>query len=88
MSKQNKKTQAFEQAISSIRSAARRRLSRKGSVSAVDVSSAAPTVVGARRGAAVRAAFQQLENEEVMTKSEMTVINSATRHRVAVYTAL
>lgn len=81
-------SKSFERAISTIRTAARRRLARTGTVSAVDLIKAAPTVSGARRGAAVRAAFRQLENEEVMCKSEDTVRNVSTRHRVAVYTAL
>lgn len=83
-----KQAKAFNQAISTIRSAARRRLARNGVVSAVDVSHVAPNIKGARRGAAVRSAFLALENLEVMTRSTETVVNSSTRHRVAVYTAL
>lgn len=81
------KTKNFDRAVSSIRSAARRRISRNGQVSAVDLASVAPSISGDIRGAAVREAFRQLEDEGVMRQTKDTVYNSSTRHRVTVYAA-
>ena len=81
----SKKLSAFARAVSSICSAARRRIGKKGTVSAVDLSSIAPTITGGTRGAAVRTAFRTLEDEKVMCRTADTVYNPNTRHRVCVY---
>jgi hypothetical protein len=81
----SKKLSTFDRAVSSICSAARRRISSKGTVSAVDLSSIAPSITGNSRGAAVRAAFRSLEDEKFMCRTSDTVYNPSTRHRVAVY---
>ena len=79
-------SKTFENAVSSIRAAALRRVRRRGQVSAVDVSSVAPGITGDVRGAAVREAFRQLESKGVIARTDDTTYNTATRHRVTVYT--
>lgn len=82
------KNKVFDRAVSSLRSAALRRVRRTGNVSAVDVASVVPTLKGAGRGAAVREAFRRLEDEKIVRRSDDTVYHTATRHRVSIYTAI
>lgn len=80
-------SKAFGRAVSTMRSAIRRRARRSGRVSPVDISSVAKNVKGDIRGAAVSAAFNQLVSEGVIAPSQVTVYNPSTHHRVTVYTA-
>jgi hypothetical protein len=76
---------AFDRAVSQVRTAVRRRLRNNTTVSSVDVSSAAPTFRGSRRGAVIRTAFRQLETEGVIKPTADTVYNARIRHSVTVY---
>ena len=81
------RSNSFERAVSTIRSAARRKATSAGKVSAVDLQNIATSTRNSRRGAAVREAFRQLEDEKVLRRTRETVYNNSTRHRVAVYAA-
>jgi hypothetical protein len=75
----------FDRAVSSFRTSIRRRITRTGRVSAVDLASVANWIVGSPRGAAVREAFRQLQSDKVITATNATVINPRNRHQVTVY---
>ena len=79
------KISAFERAVSKVRTAVRRRLRNNLTISSVDVSAVAPDFKGSARGAVVRAAFRQLEEEGVIKSTTDTVYNSRIRHSVTVY---
>jgi hypothetical protein len=79
------KASAFERAVTQLRTAVRRRLRNNSTISSVDVTSVAPSFRGSKRGAVVRAAFRQLEEEGVIKATPSTVYNSRIRHSVTVY---
>lgn len=79
------KTNAFERAVAQVRTAVRRRLRTKTTVSSVDVTPAAPHFRGAKRGAVIRTVFRQLEEEGVIKSTSDTVYNTRIRHSVTVY---
>lgn len=79
------KISAFDRAVSQIRTAVRRRFRNNQTVSSVDVATVASSFRGAKRGAVIRTAFRQLEEEGVMRSTADTVYNSRIRHSVTVY---
>lgn len=75
----------FDTAVSRFRTSIRRRVSRTGRVSAVDLGSVASNITGSSRGAAVREAFRQLISEGVIAPTKTSVVNPRNRHPVTVY---
>jgi len=79
------KVSAFSRAVAQIRTAVRRRLRSNSTVSSVDVTTVAPSFRGAKRGAVIRTALRQLEEEGVIKSTDNTVYNPRIRHSVTVY---
>lgn len=77
----------FETAVSQVRTAIRRRLRTRDTVSAFEFTDVATFVRGAKRGAVMSTAFRQLQEEGVIKLTKQTVYNTQTKHRVAVYRA-
>lgn len=75
----------FTSVVSRIKTAARRRASRTGTVSAVDVSNVSRTTRGERRGAVIRRVFADLVSEGFLVATSNTQYNRDTRHSVTVY---
>ena len=75
----------FERAVSSFRTAIRRRIARTGRVSAVDLVTVARNTTGSTRGAAIREAFRQLQSNDVLVATNDKVVNPKNRHPVTVY---
>jgi len=87
MTKVNSKSSgmSFPQAVSRFRKVILNRLEKLGEVSSVDLTDVVGSVRGSLRGAAVRRAFQALEEDGLLRETNNTVYNSKTRHRVSVY---
>lgn len=75
----------FETAVSTIRSAIKRKANQSDEISSVDVSNVAPSIKGNQRGAAVREAFASLVREGFLKMTKQSVYNPDTRHSVSVY---
>lgn len=80
-----KNNKNFDNAVTTIRTALRRRATSQGTVSSVDAVGVAPKFRGPARGAAIRAAFTQLIREGFVKPTKDSVYNSTSRHSVVVY---
>lgn len=76
---------SFTSVVSRIKTAVRRRASRSGTVSAVDVANVSRTTRGERRGAVIRRVFADLVAEGFLVATSGTRYNRDTRHSVTVY---
>lgn len=80
-----KKEMTFNAALSRFRTLILNRVKKTKSVSAVDLMENVPSVVGSRRGAVIRRAFESLIEDGKIQRTSETAYNSETHHSVAIY---